>query len=174
MHGDWWGGISWRHISLKPWSRILHQHPVSALEQWQSTSCSSRNWLVLLHVFEFWNSSAKLALPSQLSTNRVWFFSIWVISTNSALYVLDLLRSWGSKMLLRRDLQFICLCLTVAAEGMLIINLVSLRLFSKMWTRNVSPRNGLRNHRCLEKNQCVVQTSCLGLVSHPRILMFLL
>lgn len=41
--------------------------------------------------------------------------------------------------------------------------------FFKMWIRNVSPRNGLRKHRCLEKKQCVVETSCLGLVSHPGI-----
>lgn len=50
---------------------------VSALGQWQSTSCSSRNWLILPHVLEFWNSSAEFTLLRQLSTDRVWdFFSL--------------------------------------------------------------------------------------------------
>lgn len=54
----------------------------------------------------------------------------------------------------------------MAAEEMLIVNLVSLRLFKKMCARNVSPRNGLRKHRCLEKNSVWFKPAVWILFSH--------
>lgn len=127
----WWGVLSCRLVSLKLWSRILHQHPSLCLEAVTEHKLLFKELAHLLHLFEFWDSSTEFALLRRLSTNRIWLFSVWKFSTNSTLYVLDLLTSWGCKMLLRRDFPCICLCLTVAAEGMLLINLVSLRIFLK-------------------------------------------